>query len=173
MKKANDLTDPTVFMDVVNKDLKKKQELLKNKQKSQSEEFDHLHNTHKLEKQLNKSKKGRSGTGANNEVKESRIKEISFNFDNWKKKFTIPYLKGVSEYIQLEDESGMVREYCGAKISNTEDLINTTLLQFPLGAVSTQKDYLTDLQKPVVITIEELQKDLYKFQKDFPKDSLP
>lgn len=52
-------------------------------------------------------------------------------------------------------------------------MINTTLLNFPTEAISTQKDYLTELQKPIVVTIEELKTDLYKFQKDFPKESLP
>lgn len=66
-----------------------------------------------------------------------------------------------------------MRDYCGVRISTTEDLLNSDLLQFPLEAVSTQKDYLSDLQKPIIITIEELQKDLYRFQKDFPKESLP
>jgi len=107
------------------------------------------------------------------ETKDSKKKEISFNFDDWKKKFICPYLKDISEYIQWEDESGKIREYCSIKITSTEDLINTTLLNFPLDAISTQKDYLSELQKPIVTTIEDLQKDLYKFQKDFPIGSLP
>lgn len=34
------------------------------------------------------------------ETKDSKKKEISFNFDDWKKKFICPYLKDISEYIQ-------------------------------------------------------------------------
>jgi hypothetical protein len=164
---ATDLTDPATFMNVVSKDLLKKQEFIRSKQKSQNEEFDYMHNTHKLEQKSNKTKKKQT-----NEEDDKR-KEINFNFDNWKKKFIYPYLKGIHETIECEDEFGFKRHYCGAKISATEDLINTKLLNFPLEAISIQKDYLTALQKPIVITIEELQKDLYKFQKDFPKETLP
>lgn len=111
--------------------------------------------------------------GGPEDAKENKKKDLTFNFDEWKQKFIYPYLKGVNESIKCEDENGKMKEYCGVNISTTEDLINSELLRFPLDAVSTQKDYLIELQKPIVITIEDLQKDLYKFQKDFPKESLP
>jgi hypothetical protein len=175
IKGASDLADPESFMEAVGKDLKKKQDFLKSKQKTQNEEFKHLRNTHKLEKELTKAKKSKTGSQTDQDEgeKEVKHKEVSFDFENWKKKFIFPYLKGVSETIQCEDEAGIMREYWGISISSTEDLINTKLLEFPLEAISTRKDYLTELQSPIVTTIEEVQKDLYKFQKEFPKDSLP
>jgi hypothetical protein len=93
-------------MNVVSKDLLKKQEFLKTKAKAQSEEYQHLYNTHKLEKETNKVKKKDE-----EDEKEAKKKEITFNFDNWKKKYVYPYLKGVSESIQCEDETGRVKEY--------------------------------------------------------------
>ena len=76
---------------------------------------------------------------------------------NGNKKFIWPFLKEVSEGVQCEDENGNMKEYWKFKISKTEDLINTNLLNFPLDAVSTQKEYISELQKPIVITIEEIK----------------
>jgi hypothetical protein len=102
---ATDLTDPDTFMNMVTKDLQKKQDFILSKQKSQNEEYKHIYNTHKLEQKSNKVKKKQA------KEEDDKKKEITFNFDNWKKKFIYPYLKGVHEYIECEDESGFKRQY--------------------------------------------------------------
>ena len=43
---------------------------------------------------------------------------------------------------------------------------------FPLDKIH-KTEYLSELQKPINISVEEIIRDLYKFVKDFPIDIIP
>jgi hypothetical protein len=40
-------------------------------------------------------------------------------------------------------------------------------------ALDTKNDHIPELRTPIKVTIDEIQKNMYKFVKEFPADAIP
>ena len=99
------------------------------------------------------------------------------DLDYWKKKFLYPYALDTGP-IKIVDGGNAQDLAAQAKImeklgKNNFNILDTNALQFPLSQIQNKEEFLTELQNPIAITIEEVIKDMYKYVKEFPQKVIP
>jgi hypothetical protein len=102
---------------------------------------------------------------------------MNLNVDYWKKKFIFPYADITPISAPVEDgkeKDHKMLSLDDAAILTDQDIKNMTGngYKFP-EKMLLKPEWREEVEKPLMVKVEDIHKDLYKLVKDFPIESIP
>lgn len=93
----------------------------------------------------------------------------------WRKKFLYPFALDPAP-LRLKDNQkpeDVVAEKKRQKLLAEESLMQTTKFQFPISHMKKPEEFLSEVQRPITMTVEDIKQDLNVYVKKFPKEVIP
>ena len=93
---------------------------------------------------------------------------MNLDLDYWRPKFLYPYALDPAP-MKVYDDNGAIITTVGPASSGGPKDYEMENYKFPLNLMANKREYFEELQKPVEITVDQIMRDLLKFNKDFPR----
>eukprot|EP00347_Sterkiella_histriomuscorum_P010573 403375759 len=116
------------------------------------------------------------------DIESKKKNEMNLDLDYWKTKFLYPYALDTGPLKLQENGVGQVtaddlaqQQKIMEKLGKAKNfnILETNALQFPLSQLQNKEEFLSELQTPIAVSIEQIIMDMFKYTKDFPIKIIP